>query len=143
MEERLLEIGNWLRINGEAIYDTAPWRVSRQWSAGRVPEFQEKEFMAEYDLGKLVDHPAPGSARIDAFFTQKNGTIYALLPRWPEGEFVIKGLQGTHPEASLLETKQLLSARPVSNGVAVRLPSCVPTGIASHHVYVVKLTGVQ
>jgi alpha-L-fucosidase len=143
MEERLLEIGDWLRINGEAIYDTIPWRVSRQWSAGSVPEFQEKEFMAEYDLNKLVDHPASGSARIDAFFSQKNGTIYVLLPRWPEGEFVIKGLQGKHPQASLLETKQSLSAHTISNGIAVRLPLFVPKGMASHDVYVVKLTGVQ
>jgi alpha-L-fucosidase len=30
MQERLLEIGAWLKVNGEAIYGTRPWRVSSE-----------------------------------------------------------------------------------------------------------------
>jgi alpha-L-fucosidase len=30
MQERLLEIGDWLRVNGEAIYGTHPWRVASE-----------------------------------------------------------------------------------------------------------------
>src|SRR5208282_2669555 len=33
MEERLLQIGAWLKVNGEAIYGTHPWR---QMSEGNV-----------------------------------------------------------------------------------------------------------
>jgi alpha-L-fucosidase len=30
MQQRLLEIGEWLKVNGEAIYGTKPWRVAEE-----------------------------------------------------------------------------------------------------------------
>ncbi len=30
MEQRLIEIGDWLKVNGEAIYGTRPWRVASE-----------------------------------------------------------------------------------------------------------------
>src|SRR5437660_12855406 len=56
MEERLTEIGDWLKINGEAIYGTKPWKATRQWSAGEVPKVEyNKEFSSAYDVTRLID----------------------------------------------------------------------------------------
>ena len=40
MKQRLVEIGDWLRANGEAIYGTRAWKQPRQWSAGAVPKLE-------------------------------------------------------------------------------------------------------
>src|SRR5689334_15058186 len=35
MQERLLEIGDWMKMNGEAIYNTRRWKYPVQWSEGK------------------------------------------------------------------------------------------------------------
>jgi alpha-L-fucosidase len=89
MEERLIQIGDWLRPNGEAIYNTRARKVTRQWSPGKVPQLEEKDFMSDYPIGHLVDSPAPGFARVEAFFTAGDSAIYAILPHRPLKDIVL------------------------------------------------------
>jgi len=53
MEERLTQLGQWLAINGEAIYESRPWRLQNDTLAAGV------------------------------WYTQRAGTLYASLLRWP------------------------------------------------------------
>lgn len=117
MEERLVQLGSWLAKNGDAIYGTRPWKMSRQWSAGTVPKLEQKTFRAEYNVLKLVDQPAPGEAHIEAFFTAKGPDLYAILPRWPHREIVldVPRVQG----ATLVSTGDRIPA--VSEGERSRL----------------------
>ena len=41
MQERLLQMGAWLKINGEAIYGTSRWKIHSQWSA-RNREYKDR-----------------------------------------------------------------------------------------------------
>src|SRR5436189_5922632 len=49
MQERLLQMGAWLKKNGEAIYGTKPWVSTRQWSSGEQPKLKPGALMTRYE----------------------------------------------------------------------------------------------
>jgi alpha-L-fucosidase len=50
MEQRLLEIGDWLRVNGEAIYGTRTAGRAAQWTEGARPKQEYGEYKVKYNL---------------------------------------------------------------------------------------------
>ncbi|MGH9581689.1 MAG: alpha-L-fucosidase, partial [Bryobacteraceae bacterium] len=144
MEERLVQIGDWLRPNGEAIYGTAACKRAAQWSAGQRPHFVEKEFRAKYDITRMVDHPPPGHARVEAFFTQKHGNIYAILPRWPQGELALHDFAASDgAKAALIGSERSLSLQTRGRDLVVTIPESLRASEPRQEAYVIRLTDVQ
>ncbi len=144
MEERLTQIGEWLHPNGEAIYGTHAWSRPAQWSEGNIPHLEQSEFMSEYDITNLVDKPRAGFARVDAFFTAKGDTVYAILPRWPESDFVLTNVaaSGT-PRVTLLETGDALTVRSAGKQITIIMPSELRLKLPARQAYVLKLEGIH
>jgi alpha-L-fucosidase len=140
MEERLREIGNWLSINGEAIYGTRPWKQSRQWSAGEQPSVNyNQEFKSAYDVSKLAEKPEAGKAAIDAFFTSKGSNVYAILPRWPGRQFAVQQINaGQVKSVSLLGVNQPLRWKANGDSISVELPD-LPPELMSQPAWVLKI----
>jgi alpha-L-fucosidase len=141
MEERLLQIGAWLKVNGEAIYGTKPWKATRQWSPGEVPKINyNAEFNADYDVAKLAGKPEGSRASIEAFFTSKGGDLYAILPRWPGRQFTVNGYEGAKPKSvTLLGAAAPLRFKTGAGTLTVDLPD-LPEDLLGQPAWVLKLS---
>ena len=120
-QETLLEIGRWLDVNGDAIYDTHNWI-------------------------KFGEGGGRGQSGANIRFTVKGEALYAIiLGNWP-GETVIiaslaqgQPLKGKITAVTMLGGEGELKFSQEATGLKVELPPAAP----GKYAYVLKITGLK
>jgi alpha-L-fucosidase len=139
-QERLLAMGRWLRINGEAIYGSRPWT-----RYGEGPYFDSPE--PEWRPPGPDDPPNESFTGREIRFTTQGDTLYALVMDWPGDRAVVTALAAGAPylPAGKIETVELLGHSGTlefaqdSEGLKVKMPGEKPCDF----VYTLKITGLK
>ncbi|MEM6884580.1 MAG: alpha-L-fucosidase [Verrucomicrobiota bacterium] len=115
--EVLLGLGDWLRVNGEAIYATRPWVI-----AGEGPTSEPHGgFASRKEFLKLQ------YTKEDIRFTRnkENSVLYAIAMGWPGETLLLRSLKGMELDevhsVRLLGTDAELKWQQTSQGMEVQL----------------------
>lgn len=125
----LHEIGKWLQVNGEAIYETRPWV-----KAGEGPN--------RGTHGSMTDSQQSIYTPEDIRFTSRKDTLYAIVLSWSKDSVLIKSLGKGQKDSfsvhsvSMLGSNEKLEWEQKPEGLLVHFPQIQPTDYA--HVLKIK-----
>ncbi len=120
VKDRLLGMGDWLKMNGEAIYGSRPYKMY-----GEGPQKIVEGHLSEHKNGDAVAE--------DIRFTTNNGNLYAIALAWPEGDFKIRSfakgnnlLDKEIAEITMLGSDEKLTWKQTDEALIVKLPAEKP-----------------
>jgi len=145
MEQRLLEIGDWLKVNGEAIYGTRFAGRSCQWTEGEQPKQEYGEYMVKYNLMYQVGQaPKDGRAVKQVFFTKKPDALYAITAGWPGQELVLRGVKVPAGAAvTMLGVPGILKSSASGDTLTITTPDLGPEAAPCRYAYAFKIEGAK
>ena len=112
MEQRLLDMGRWLEVNGEAIYGTKAW------------------------LARPTD-----KAEQHIYFTRKGNDLYVICTEWPEQPIQVPDVRKPQA-TTLLGADVSVKTSMSGNKLTLIPPVITPATMPCEHAWVFKLAGV-
>jgi alpha-L-fucosidase len=117
MQERLLQIGKWLKVNGESIYGTRRFIKTKN------------------------DERINSGTNKSIFFTQKNKDVYIICLNWPNDDLILKGVDPVMGiSVKLLGDNKSLSVKNNGRDLVIVKPDLSPSD--NQLSYVFKVSGL-
>jgi len=117
--ERLVAVGRWMQVNGQAIYGSDPTPFGAEagsYSATEKDKAGKPQFIPAWNWR----------------CTTQPGKIYLMIFNWPaDGRFDLPGLESKVTKAFLLAGHNTVTFKQTDAGVTLHLPSAAPDKIAS------------
>lgn len=136
----LIALGDWMDVNGEAVYGTRPWK-----SFGEGPTVEPEGGYAEYSKFLNLEYTAE-----DIRYTQSKdgGTVYAFALGWPEKELVLSSVKvvsaGPDARVELLGHPGMLKHGVNDDGcLVVQLPELSEAARPGSHAYAFRIKGFE
>jgi alpha-L-fucosidase len=109
MQERLLDIGGWLKVNGEGIYGTTAW-----------------------------DKRPEGMKSTGVFYTRKNNALYVICSKWPDEPIVIDHVSSAG-KVEMIGLPGSVKQKLKKNKLTISPNTVNPSRLPSNYAWVFKI----
>ncbi|TKG93646.1 alpha-L-fucosidase [Puteibacter caeruleilacunae] len=142
MQDRLLSLGNWLKVNGEAIYSSRKWDRACQWSKDGKKDWKPEGthyLPADFIIKQTIEQQ-PGYAVREVFFTKKDKDIFAIVPKWPKEKLVIRDMKiKSNSTITLLGTDINIEWEQKGRNLILKVPALTPDELPCEFAYTFKI----
>lgn len=133
-QARLVEMGEWLQVNGEAIYGTRRWTVPHE---GPMVESVNPRLDKNWKWIETRERPM-------VFYTRKGDALYALCLAWPGKTLRLQcPIPTPHTQVRMLGGPKPLDWKPGEKGMILQIPDPPDREVLCRDAWAFKLTGLK